>query len=301
MNLRESRSFAGAACTWMLVLATACSTSNAAAPHDAGAQHDDSGDAGNDAGAPDASEESSGDSANPTTGSSIVILQLVGLMGTIGDISATFDPHYPSGLTCARTVSGPCTVDDCTAVDMQGAMLTGVSAGTLSLSGAKLPTTLMLHPGADDAYEEPLGGNPLFDTGNVFQVSASGDAFPAFSGQSAAAPAPVAITSPAVTMDAGGPTYSFDPAQPLTWTWTGGQTGTSVIFSMYTSSPDLTFTCTFDSTVGTGTIPQDVVAKFPAMPSTLQIVAATSATLTAGSQSVVFSLETGSQPSLAPQ
>jgi hypothetical protein len=301
MNPRESRPSAGAACTWLVVLATACSSSSAK-PSDAGAPDGVSGDAAADGGVADAASESGGDSGVATAGSSIVILQLLGLQGSIGDILATFDPHYAAGLGCAHTVSGPCTIDDCTALDMQGGMLLGESAGTLTVSGALLPTTLMLHPGDAGTYRVPLAGNPLFAMGNVFQVSAAGDVFPAFTGQSANAPALVAITSPAMTTGADGPTYTYDPTTALTWTWTGGQMGTSVIVSVITHAPDLTVTCTFDATAGTGTIPQDVVAKLPPMSSTLQIVAASSTMLAAGSQSVLFELETGGeQTSLVAQ
>lgn len=301
MNPRESRPPAGAACIWLVVLATACSSSSAK-PSDAGAPDGVSGDAAADAGVADAAPESGGDSGVATAGSSIVILQLVGSMASIGDILATFDPHYAAGLGCTRTVSGGCTVDDCTAVDMQGAMLLGEGAGTLTVSGARLPTAIMLHPSAAGTYRQLLGGNPLFGTGDVFQVSAPGDVFPAVTGQSAAAPAPVTITSPAMTTGTAGPTYTYDPTAALTWTWTGGQAGATVIISVLTSGPDLTVTCTFDATAGTGTIPQDVVAELPAKPSTLQIVAASSTMLAAGSQSVLLELETGGeQASFVPQ
>ena len=301
MSPRDSRSFTGAACTWLVVLATACSSSSTK-PSDAGAPDGPSGDAAADAGLADAAPESGGDSGVATAGSSIVILQLVGSTASVADIVATFDPHYAAGLGCARTVSGPCTVDDCTALDMQGAMLMGESAGTLTVSGALLPTAIMIHPGATGTYRQLLGGNPLFGAGDVFQVSTAGDVFAALTGQSAPGPAPVTITSPAMTMGTVGPTYTYDPTAALTWTWTGRQAGASVIVSVLTSAPDLTVTCTFDATAGTGTIPQDVVAKLPAMPSTLQIVAATSTMLAAGSQSVLFELETGGEQSaLAPQ
>ncbi len=301
MSPRESRPFTGTACIWLVVLATACSSSSAK-PSDAGAPDGVSGDAAADAGVADAASESGGDSSVATAGSSIVIVQLVGSQGSIGDILATFDPHYPAGLGCAHTVSGPCTVDDCTALDMQGAMLLGESAGTLTVSGGLLPTTLMLHPGAPGTYRDPFAGNPLFGTGDVFQVSAAGDVFPAFSGQSAPGPAPVTITSPAMTTGSAGPTYTYDSTAALPWTWTGGQAGTSVIVSVITHTPDLTVTCTFDATAGAGTIPQDVVAELPAMGSTLQIVAASSTMLAAGNQSVLFELETGGeQAALVPQ
>jgi len=287
-----------AASSGLLLWLAACSSSSHGTPAEAGT----STDSGTDDAAFDAGIESGRDSGSAPPAGSIVIVQLVGLNGTVGDITASFDAQYPSGLACVRTVSGPCTIDDCTAVDMQGATLQGQSAGTLTLVGGTPSTTAMLHAGAGDLYKQPLGGNPLFAAGDVFAASADGGTFPAFSGQSAPAPGAVAITSPTTIMGSDGPTYKFDPTAALAWTWTGGQAGTSVIFTTYTSSPDLAINCAFDSTAGAGTIPQDVLAKLPATPSLLQIVAATSTTLAVGSQGVLFELETGgAQSSLTPQ
>jgi hypothetical protein len=290
MSLRESRG--PTLLVGVVMLATGCSSSSAGPASDAGRSVLDSG-AGE--GGVDGGSDGGGGAgaADGSTTSYVAIEQSVTSAGTIGDISISLDPHYASGLACVRTSSGPCTLDDCTAVDApDGGALLVESAGTVTLTGGNLGAPLMVAFGAGGQYRPPLIGSPLFDAGAVFRVSAPGDVFPAFSGQSAPAPGAITITTPAVTMGTFGPTYLFDPASPLIWSWTGGSAGASVSFTAV--SADVIITCSFDAAGGTGTIPQDVVARFPTAASTIEIISSSSTTLAAGGQSVLFEIESSS-------
>jgi hypothetical protein len=292
-----------------VAVAAGCSSSSAGPASDAGVRsvvdsaaseggEGTDGSTGSEGGSDAGSDVALGDGS---TSSRVVVEQNVTAAGTIGNIAISLDPHYASGLGCARTTSGPCTLDDCTAVDApDGGALLEESAGTITLSGGNLPAPLMIAYGAQGAYRPSISGSALFAAGAVFTVSAPGDAFPAFSGQSAPAPGPITITAPAATMGTFGPTYLFDPTAPLTWSWTGGTAGNSVIFTVVNA--DLIMTCSFDAAGGTGTIPQDVVAKFPTAASTISIFSESSATIAAGTDTVQFEVESsGPQVLIAAQ
>jgi hypothetical protein len=271
-----------------LLLASGCSSSGASPASDAGVlPGSDSGEAESGAdGGIDSGTESGALSGDAGAPSSVVIQQDLTPTLTLGSVAIRLDPHYPGGLGCARTISGPCTIDDCSATDAPDAgELITESAGALTLSGGSLASPLKLSFGAN-GYTSPFFGSALFEAGDVFTVSAPGAAFPAFSGQSAPAPGTVTVTSPTPTTGPSGPTYPFDPTAAMTWTWTGGTTGDSVSFTVATA--DLILTCTFDATAGTGTIPQDVVARFPATEDSIEISAVSSTTLAAGGQSLLF-------------
>ena len=153
---------------------------------------------------------------------------------------------------------------------------------------------------ANGAYRPTLIGQALFDAGAVFTVSAPGADFPPFHGESAPAPAAITITAPVVTMGTYGPTYPFEAGAPLTWGWTGGSAGSTVTVSV--QSADLFITCSFDAAGGTGTIPGDVVAQFPTMVSYVTIVSMSSSTFAAGTDTVLFQIESGGPTSyLGPQ
>jgi hypothetical protein len=292
MDLRASR---GLALPAFLMLASGCSSPSASPASDAGSHPvvDSSVESGGDgASSVDASSDGGTDAEIPrgATSSYVIIEQTITSAATVGDIGIAFDPHYTSGLGCAVTTSGPCTLDDCTVPDTQdGGMLVSESAGTVTLSGGNLGSPLMLGYSSTEQYRPPLIGSALFDAGATFGVSAAGAAFPAFSGQSAPAPGAITITAPAVTMGMFGPTYVFDPAAPLTWGWTGGMAGDSVSFTFVNA--DVIITCSFDAVGGTGTIPASVVAQLPTMTSSIEIYSVSSAVIDAGGQGVLLAVE----------
>jgi hypothetical protein len=285
----------------LLWLAAGCSSSSTIRPADGGAATTAESGA-TDAG-PEASTDGGTDAAvgDGSTGSTIVLVQNVTSAGTIGDVSIQLDPHASSGVSCVSTTSGPCVLDDCSAADaVDGGTVVTANAGVVTISGGNLASPLKVTYGAGGQYRPPLIGTALFDAGGVFTVSAPGADFPAFSGQSAPAPSLVTITAPALTAGTYGPTYLFDPAAALPWSWTGGAAGDSVVVTVV--SAGVIITCSFDAAGGTGTIPAGVVARFPAMVSNVNIDSVSSATVAAGTDRVSLSLESsGPTTYLAPQ
>jgi hypothetical protein len=288
-----------------LVLATGCSSSGASPASDAGVHTaPESGADATDDGAADGSADGGLDATatgDGSTGSYVLIQQNANPAGTITDVTIHLDPHYASGFGCVPSTSGPCVLDDCSAVDaVDGGTLLVANAGIVSLAGGNAPAPVEIAYAANGMYRPTLIGAALFDAGAVLTVSAPGADFPAFHGESAPAPAAITVTAPAVTMGTYGPTYLFEAGAPLTWSWTGGSAGSSVTFSVESSS--LFITCSFDAEGGTGTIPGDVVAQFPAMVSYVTIVSTSSSTFAAGTDTVLFQLESGGPTTyLAPQ
>ncbi len=287
------------------LLLAGCSSNGAAAPDaSTGPSRDGAVESGAvDRGAVDSGQEGGADAeGGPATGS-IAVVQNVTSSGAFGQVAVALDRHYASGATCARTTSGPCTVDDCTAVDAPDAGPSiDESAGTITLTGGALTMPLTLAFGAMGQYRTALVPSAIFAAGDTFDVAAPGAQYPGFSGKSAPAPAAVVITAPGVVDGGFGPTYVFDPTAPLAWSWMNGSPGASVAFTVVTSSPDLIITCTFDAAGGTGTIPQDVVARFPSTAADVLIASLSSALLPAGDQSVLFEVESSAPVAyIAPQ
>jgi hypothetical protein len=216
---------------------------------------------------------------------------------TVGYDSVVFafiDHHSASGLTCKQTTSGPCEITDCADVDA-GATLDD-NAGTITISGGSLASSVTLMRGSDGAYGSDNETSQVFAAGNTFTVKASGGTFPAFSGASAAAPGAVTITAPSSTLNLlNQAVYALDITQDLTWTWTGGSAGSTVAFNVVNLDTNLTIVCSFDASGGTGTIPKDVAAKFPTgtatLPMPLVIYSSTSRTISVGSSSVSFVID----------
>jgi hypothetical protein len=291
--------FAGAAA---LLIAAGCS-SNGSSPSDASTEP--ARDAAVETGAVDGAGQESGTEAGggPTTGS-ITVIQNVTSAGDFSQVAIALDRHYASGAACSSSTSGPCTIEDCTAEDSPDAGPSiDESAGTITLTGGAFSMPLMLpFDTPQGQYRPALVPSAIFTAGQVFDVSAPGAQYPGFSGKSAPAPATIVISSPALVDGGLGPTYLFDPTAPLAWSWTNGSAGSSVTFTLVTSSPDLIITCTFDAAGGSGTIPQDVVAMFPSIPTDVQIASISTSLLPAGDQSVLFELESSAPAAnIAPQ
>ena len=285
-----------------VVLATGCSSSGASPAADGGvhtgpeasadATDDgtvdggDGSDGGTDGGA-DATATGDG-----STSSYVLVQQNANSAGTVTDVTIRLDPHYASGLGCVPSTSGPCVLDDCSAVDaLDGGVLLVASAGPVTLTGGNASSPVRIPYGFGDIYRATLIGSALFDAGAVLTVSAPGADFPAFHGESAPAPAAITVTAPALTMGIDGPTYPFEAGAPLTWSWTGGSAGSTVTVTVINAS--LIITCSFDAAAGTGTIPQSVVAQFPSLVTDVRIVSVSYSTLAAGSDTVLFQLESG--------
>jgi hypothetical protein len=278
------------AVTVLAVLACGCSSStrSATGPEEAGSTSD----AGSVDASLDGADEAGGTGAMP---SSILVIQVTPPTGEpFGEVAASFDPRYAAGGGCAQSTSGPCVVQDCSALQAQDAgSPVSDDVGTLALAGGTLQVPLMLpFQAAQQQYRFPLVGRFLFLAGQTMTVSAPGATFPAFSGSSAPGPAPIDITAPVLGTGTSGPTYPFTAGAPLTWSWTvpDGGAGDTVTVTA-TTSTSLVITCSFDALAGTGTIPADVMAKLQTGPTAVQIASLSTATLAAGGQKVQFVLE----------
>ena len=218
-------------------------------------------------------------------------------VGFISLLTASIHAHYSSASVCTATTSGPCVLSSCKS---DAGTLTDESAGTITVTGGKLAGPESIKIGSNGQYTVFSEMKQIFAAGDTFKVTAAGGAFPAFSGESAPAPAVLTLTGPASTAGTAGPVYGFDPTKALTWTWTGGSAGDSVIFNTANLTTNVLIACTFDAAGGTGPIPADVVAKLPhgtsAVPADMFYFAQSSTTVSAGSQSVSINVTSSGQP-----
>lgn len=243
---------------------------------------------------------SGGSSSGRTTYGEVVVAQSAPTDGgaATGTLAATFGERDAGGPTCAVTTSGPCQIQDCSAV-LAGDASTpvGVSAGNVTVSGGKLPAPVTLSFSATDGYTSAFEMTQLFAPGDVFQVTATGDTVSAFSGTTPPAPGLISLTSPApVGMELGSPVYPIDLTKSATFSWSGGATGAKTIVSVTNLDTNVIVLCTFDAAAGTGTIPADAVAKFPSATTTIPqpLTVTTSVTSTvAGGGGVSLVVETG--------
>jgi hypothetical protein len=130
-----------------------------------------------------------------------------------------------------------------------------VSAGTLTIAGGSLGTGVAVTPeSGDEEYSYSSTTNTLVP-GQTFTVSASGGTVPAFGPQSVTAPALVTLTSPAAVSG----NYTIATAMELGVAWTGWQAGAQMILEGASNSGSY-FLCTWDASLGEGTVPQAVLA-----------------------------------------
>jgi hypothetical protein len=112
-------------------------------------------------------------------------------------------------------------------------------------------------PATDNTYQYTgTSGVTEFTAGQTLTVSASGATVPAFGPESVTAPAMIALTSPAAT---GSGAYTITTSADLAVSWTAGQAGAQILFEGVNSSGTSYFTCTWDASVGSGTVPHAVM------------------------------------------
>jgi hypothetical protein len=164
--------------------------------------------------------------------------------GTAGAYSfaAFFLPSSTPG--CPFTTYGACQYSPC---GYLGA--TGVSTGTITLSGGTLAAPVQVPVGTGGAYAY-APTSALFMAGQTLTASASGDVVPAWGPVSVVAPSAATLVSPASGA-------TIPSTQDLTVTWSGGQSGARV---RVTGAPSVGFgayfECDWDASLGQGVIPQ---------------------------------------------
>ncbi len=165
-------------------------------------------------------------------------------------ISAEFGAQY----SCTSVPYGGCNYYTCTSNSITG----GQSAGTISVSGGSIPTGTTATPASDNTYYSSLMGS-YFSAGDTITISASGATVPAW-GPDAFTVAP-AVTLTAPQLDASG-NGTVPSSSDLTVSWTGGQSGATMVFQMFPSSTTLQYAaCIWDASPGQGTVSQAILSK----------------------------------------
>jgi hypothetical protein len=152
---------------------------------------------------------------------------------------------------CTITTSGSCAVYSCPGGQPQP---TGVSAGTLTISGGSIPAGTTISPDTTNSYTYQSSGT-LYSAGQTLTVSATGGTVPAFGPESVVAPGlPTLVAPPAST---GG--YTISTAADLGVQWLGGVAGATIIFEGTASNSATYFTCEWPASDGKGDVPQAVL------------------------------------------
>jgi hypothetical protein len=135
------------------------------------------------------------------------------------------------------------------------------NAGTISISGARIPAGTTLTPRADGIYRSfTKQGLKAWSGGETLSISADGADVPPFTG-TVTAPAPnVALTSPATSSIQ---KADIDRSKPLPVAWSGAGAGTLTLIA--SARGGLSYVeCQFDASKGKGQMPAKLLAKLPA-------------------------------------
>lgn len=147
--------------------------------------------------------------------------------------------------------SGSCTLSECPAV-VSGPY---ASAGTVTVSfGSQAPFALTQV--SSGAYTSTPAAS--FAKGDVLGVSASGGDIPAFPEQSITAPGALVFGSPQAP-------FVISTTADLNVTWSGGEPGAQAFVGvMVSGNTQLAVSCTFDATLGAGTVPASLLSPLKA-------------------------------------
>ncbi|HEY8040292.1 MAG TPA: hypothetical protein VIF15_10890, partial [Polyangiaceae bacterium] len=166
------------------------------------------------------------------------------------DFYATFfaSPN-PTPPNCKVTAAGACSYYACAGTTTQ----TGLSAGTLTISGGSLGAPVAVTPDATNHYTHQVTGT-VFTAGQTLTVSASGATVPAFGPHSVVAPGLVSITAPPSP-------FKIPTSVDLPVAWSGGESGAVVILEgVATASSGSYFLCLWDASLGQAVVPQIVLS-----------------------------------------
>lgn len=238
---------------------------------------DDTGGGGGDGGPGDP------DAPKPTK-TGLVLLQSYtaeqppGTMLRGGSASATFSSVMS---TCVGETVGDCLLADCVKNPPSPA-----SAGTITVTGASLPVSLV--PRADKTYAAVAAMQQAFFTGGeTVTFAGEGADVPAFT-VSVVTPLKATITMP-VEPASTSPYLMLDRTYGFTARWTGGGSGEIQIFFSGGTGSNLFINCRFPASAGTGTIPAAVVGRLPAGQGSFAMSANAEAQVIAGDYGVIGS------------
>jgi hypothetical protein len=178
------------------------------------------------------------------------------------DLTALEATPVPSfeGTWCQSSFSaGSCVVAGC----VPDSFIVGESAGTITISGGAIPAGAMAMGAGLFGYDYEAA-TALFAPGQTLSVSATGDMVPAFGPEEVTVAPEVTLTTPVLT--GGNPTVST--SSDLAVTWTGGQSGAVMTFEGGASNgvAPYFFTCSWDASLGQGTVPKVVLSSFSGLP-----------------------------------
>jgi hypothetical protein len=227
-----------------------------------------------------------GRGALPAVGS-VQMTQTCVASGAAQSCSATASAAFGSQ-ACRTWDAGACTVTDCRAADGGSLALPEDSAGTVTIAGSLLGDVALLF---DVSYPLASADGQAWNPGDMLTASATGGSVPAFSGETVAAPADIAIEPPLCTS---GQCGHISRSADMSIAWTGPVANVSVSVNSTSTGfgGDVTLTCVFSSSPAT--VPAAALANLPAdsdgFTSSLSVGATNSKTFAAGNYAVTFSL-----------
>jgi hypothetical protein len=249
------------ACTALAVLLVACGSSKSSGHSD--------GDAAAEAAAGDG-----GDAGPATTGVGVVTFSELPDSG--GTFFAGFSETLPTlGAGCTQVDAGSCVATSCPpaaagdagASDAAAADANATpapSAGTMTLTGGAFGAKgVLVAPDKGGTYYYASPGT-IFAPGDTLGVSAAGGAVPSFPEQTVTATPTIVLTAPA---PATGGKITIPTSQPLTVSWTGGQTGANTVLvatAIFTTGGFASTTCSWDASLGTAMVPTSVLKPLAA-------------------------------------
>lgn len=152
------------------------------------------------------------------------------------------------------------TIGSCSFLQCMNGFPTGVSAGTVTLTGAAQPITLMPNP--DKTYTAVTSTTtPMFSGGENVTFAATGADVPAFS-KSLVMPSRATITSP--SKPAAAASLVVPRGQDYSVTWSGGGSGKVQVALFTLGTVPQRLICYFDASAGDGKVPTAALAMLSA-------------------------------------